>query len=172
MNTNAGADFSECKKYRYRLWRIWDNKLPLAMCIGLNPSTANAVKTDPTITNLAKMLKILGYGGFYMMNCWPYIASKPEQLKHSPMSDEWNNNVLTVTASLCKDVIFCWGNFEIVTEKGRDTELAEMFPNAKCFGFTKSGKPFHPLAMMYAGLTNEPSLTHFTTQTIRYENNT
>lgn len=158
---NAGADFSECGRYRYKLWRIWDETLPRAMCIGLNPSTANATKTDPTITNLIKMLKILGYGGFYMMNCWPFISSKPENLKHNPVSDEWNNNLLTIVSSKCQDVIFCWGNFDIVSKKGRDIELAEMFPNAKCFGLTKSGKPFHPLAMMYAGKTNEPQLIKY-----------
>jgi hypothetical protein len=27
----AGADFSECGKYRYKLWRIWDENKPLAM---------------------------------------------------------------------------------------------------------------------------------------------
>lgn len=83
-----------------------------------------------------------------MMNCWAYITSKPELLKINPMSDEWNNNLITVTASKCKDVIFAWGTFKIIKELGRDKELIEMFPNAKCFGKNADGSPFHPLAMM------------------------
>ena len=157
----AGADFSNDGKYRYRLWRIWDEKLPKVMCIGLNPSTANASKNDNTINVLSKMLKHLGYGGFYMMNCFAFITSKPELLQHNPMSDEWNNNTMTVTAGLCSDVIFAWGNFKIIQETGRDKELIEMFPNAKCFGKNANGTPFHPRAMSYKGLLNNPSLTKY-----------
>ena len=68
FDNNSGAEFSKCGKYRYKLWRIWNTELKLAMCIGLNPSTANANKNDQTISYLIKMLSILGYGGFYMMN--------------------------------------------------------------------------------------------------------
>lgn len=42
---NNGAEFSECGKYRYKLWRIWDDKLPLAMCIGLNLLPPTKAKT-------------------------------------------------------------------------------------------------------------------------------
>ena len=66
-----GAEFSKCGKYRYKLFRIWNRELPLVMAIGLNPSTANANKNDQTINYLILMLTKLGYGGFYMMNCWP-----------------------------------------------------------------------------------------------------
>lgn len=153
-----GADFSQDRKYRYRLWRIWDEKLPKAMCIGLNPSTANAEKNDNTINILIRVLGKLGYGGFYMMNCWAFITSKPELLQHNEMSDEWNDNVITVTAGECQDVIFAWGNFDIIKEKGRDKELEEMFPNAKCFGKNQNGTPFHPRALSYKGLLNNPKL--------------
>lgn len=147
FDNNSGAEFSEDGNYRYKLWRFWDER-PKAMCIGLNPSTANGTKNDQTISYLIKMLSILGYGGFYMMNCFAYITSNPKLLKHNPMSDEWNNNVLTVVASQCQDVIFSWGGFKIIKETGRDKELIKMFPNAKCFGINKDGSPFHPLAMM------------------------
>lgn len=148
FDNNSGAEFSKCGKYRYKLWRIWDETKPRAVCIGLNPSTANGTKNDQTISYLIKMLTVLGYGGFYMMNCWPYIASKPELLMRNPITDEWNNDMITVTASQCQDVIFCWGNFKIIREYDRDKELIEMFPRAKVFGKNANGTPFHPLAMM------------------------
>lgn len=155
---NAGAEFSECGKYRYKLWRVWDTSLPKVMCIGLNPSTANASKNDNTINLLIRMLGQLGYGGFYMMNCFAYITSDPKLLKHNPMSDEWNNNTMTVVASLCDEIVFAWGNFPVIREVGRDKELEEMFPNARCFGINKNGTPFHPRAMSYKGLLNSPQL--------------
>lgn len=144
QNMGKGATFSGDGVYRYSLWRIWDESLPKVMCIGLNPSTANGTKNDNTISLLIAMFKYLGYGGFYMVNCFAYITSDPKLLKHNPASDEWNNDMLTVTASKCKDVVFAWGSFKVITERGRDKELIEMFPNAKCFGKSANGSPWHP----------------------------
>ena len=45
----SDAFFSKDRLYRYALWRIWDNELPKVLFIGLNPSTADEVKDDPTI---------------------------------------------------------------------------------------------------------------------------
>ena len=149
--SNSGASFSICGNYRYSLWRIWDESKPLVMCIGLNPSTANRDKDDTTIRYLKKMLPILGYGGFYMMNCWAFISSNPTRLlahRFDKVPCDYNNEVISLTAQKCTDTIFCWGNFKLVYESGRDKELIEMFPNGKCFGFNKNGTPFHPLAMM------------------------
>ena len=141
----AGAEFSECRNYRYALWRIWDKSLPLVMFIGLNPSTANETDNDPTIKSVCRIAKNNGYGGVYMMNCFAYVSTDPKLLKRNPMSDEWNNNTLTVIASKCQDIIFSWGNFDVVKETGRDKELSEMFPNAKALHINKNGSPKHPL---------------------------
>ena len=35
------AKLSECRKYRYALWRTWDDSKPYVMFVGLNPSTAD-----------------------------------------------------------------------------------------------------------------------------------
>ena len=140
-----GAEFSPCRKYRYTLWRIWDDTKPFVMFIGLNPSTANETKLDNTIRSVSRISKFNNYGGFYMVNCWAYVATDPCDLKHDPMFDEWNNNKLSITAGKCKDVVFAWGNFNIVKDNGRDAELKVMFPNAKAIGFNKNGSPKHPL---------------------------
>ena len=44
-----GADFSDDRVYRYRLWREWDDSLPSCLFVMLNPSTADATQDDPTI---------------------------------------------------------------------------------------------------------------------------
>ena len=153
---NKGAEFSPDKMYRYKLWRIWDEELPLVMCIGLNPSTANADTNDPTINYLIKMLKILGYGGFYMMNLFAYISSKPEDLLTcaDPIGD--NDYYLSQVRSMCSDVIVCWGNFK--QAKDRIEQVLPRYPLAKCFGKNLNGTPMHPLALMYNGQSNEPKL--------------
>jgi len=139
-----GAEFSDCRKYRYALWRIWDRTKPLVMFVGLNPSTANEVDADPTIRSVGRIAKHNGYGGFYMMNCFPYVSTDPEQLRdfgNTATNDHW----LYKVAAMSKDVVFAWGSFAVVRELGRDIEMTGMFPNAKALFINKNGSPKHPL---------------------------
>ncbi len=140
------AEFSPCGKYRYYLSRIWDTQLPLAMCIGLNPSTANSEEDDPTIRNLTELLKNNGYGGFYMMNLYALISSKPEVLYHVSDNLKDNDYWLVKIAPICQDVIFCWGSFKNIS--ARVKKVQQIIPNIipKCFGKSKKGNPIHPLA--------------------------
>lgn len=156
FDSGKGAEFSECGKYRYKLWRIWDTKLPLVMCIGLNPSTANADKDDPTINNLRRALTTLGFGGFYMMNLFAWISSQPEALLVVPDPVGENDSKLKEVEALCSEVIVCWGGF-MQAEK-RVKQVLPNYPNAKCFGKNKNGTPMHPLALMYNGTVKNPSL--------------
>ncbi len=141
----CGAEFSPCREYRYALWRIWDKSLPLIMFIGLNPSTANETEPDQTIHSVYRISKRLGYGGFYMMNCFPHISTNPENLflstQHAFFNDQW----LTKVAAMCEEIVFAWGGFEIVKHSGRDQELCKMFPHAKALIINKDGSPHHPL---------------------------
>lgn len=161
---NNGAEFSPCRKYRYKLWRIWNNDLPLAMCIGLNPSTANSEKNDPTIRTLKATLSRLGYGGFYMMNLFAWISSKPQDLLACENAIGENESKLKEVESICDDVILCWGSFRQAEQ--RIKEVLPNYPNAKCFGKTKDGKPFHPLAMMYNGTVKSAVLFEYQNESL------
>jgi|SRR6185369_546378 len=148
---NNGAHFSECRKYRYFLWRIWDKEKPLVMFIGLNPSTANESTDDNTIKRVMGIAKNLGYGGIYMMNCFPFISTNPDDLKdfgNNAINEHW----LYINSKVCRDVVFAWGNFKIVSETLRDKELIAMFPNAFALKINKNGSPKHPL---YCPLNSE-----------------
>lgn len=107
-----GAQFSDCGKYRYQLWRIWDSNLPIAQCIGLNPSKATDVDNDPTITRIIGLLTAKGYGGFYMTNLFALISPHPEDLRACPDPVKDNDHWLQETHKKCDEVIFCWGNFK------------------------------------------------------------
>jgi len=145
---DSGAEFSNNRKYRFTLWRIWDKTKPLVMFIGLNPSTANETENDPTVCSVGRIAKVNGYGGFYMMNCWAYISTDPKVLKEHKWDKnmcEWNDNMLMTTKAKCKDVVFAWGSFSIVNKTGRDKELLKMFPDAMVLFLNKNGSPKHPL---------------------------
>ena len=53
----SSALFSECRTYRYALWRVWDESLDSILFIGLNPSTADESHNDPTISRCINFAK-------------------------------------------------------------------------------------------------------------------
>jgi len=138
--TDNGAYFSDCRKYRYALWRIWDKSKQLVMFIGLNPSTANESKDDPTIRRVKKFASDWGFGGFYMMNLFAYVTSDPGELKkHNNLI---NNFWLLKISSKCKRVVFAWGSFNEATERAQ--EVIQMFAGY-ALRINKDGSPRHPL---------------------------
>jgi hypothetical protein len=142
-DNRSGAIFSECRKYRYALWRIWDENKPLVMFIGLNPSTANETGDDPTIRRVKSMAKSWGYGGVYMMNLFAYVSTDPAKLLLPEALDKVNEYHLLATSQKCRKIIFAWGNFKEAEQQGR--KIADVFPNAYALHINKNGSPKHPL---------------------------
>lgn len=139
----SGATFSECRKYRYALWRIWDAQLPLLMFIGLNPSKADETNKDNTIGKVTKVAEHNGYGGFYMMNLFAVVSKKPEVLKTDPDPLGDNDGWIEKIALKCKDVVFAWGDFKEARQRAE--KIKELFPNAFALHINKNGSPKHPL---------------------------
>lgn len=153
----VGAIFSEDRKYRYALWRIWDTALPKLQFIGLNPSKAGEYNNDNTITKLIKITRNNGFGGFYMTNLFGIISPKPEILLTDvdPIGD--NDRYLTEFSPNCTRVVFAWGNFKEAYACDKRTALSykpcradqviSMFEdhNKWCLAKNKSGSPKHPL---------------------------
>lgn len=139
----GGAEFSQCRKYRYGLWRIWDEEKPLIMFIGLNPSTASENMDDPTIRRVKRFAKDWGYGGVYMCNLFAFVTAYPEELKTCDDPINENDKWLARFGFMCKDVLFAWGSFK--EAKQRAEVVSKMFPGAVCLGITKDGSPKHPL---------------------------
>lgn len=137
-----GATFSEGRKYRYALWRIWDKNKPLIMFIGLNPSTVNEHKDDPTICRVKKFAFDWGYGGVYMMNLFAYVTAYPKELIkcNNPLGD--NDKFLKKISERCDKIIFAWGSFD--EAKDRAKKVAEMF-DGYALMINKDGSPRHPL---------------------------
>lgn len=75
----TGAIFSECRRYRYALWREWDRNAPQMIVIGLNPSTADERVDDPTIRRCIDFAK-QGCGKLVMLNLFAFRATKPADM--------------------------------------------------------------------------------------------
>lgn len=135
------ATFSQDRKHRVMLHRLWDQQRPCATVIGLNPSNANEKDDDPTIGFVTRVLNFNGYGGLFMVNLFTMITPHPKDL----VLDMKLLNAVSVwrTASMsCKDVVFAWGNFKTL---GRNQTAKREFPKALCFDILKSGEPRHPM---------------------------
>ena len=140
-----GAEISECSKYRYSLWRIWDKDKPIFTFIGLNPSTADHVQDDPTITRCINFAKSWGGGGIYMANLFAYRATKPQEMmaQEDPIGTQ-NDEYLHRLASQSKHIIACWGNDGAFKE--RSAFVKQLLKDKLYYlELNKSGEPKHPL---------------------------
>lgn len=141
---NTDAVFSECRKYRYALWRTWDDSKPYAMFIGLNPSTADETENDSTIHRCINFAKDWGYGGLCMANLFAFCTKDPGEMKAAespigPLNNEW----LSKLSNNAGIVIAAWGDDG--SYLGRSKEVTAMLTNLKCLKINKSGEPAHPL---------------------------
>ena len=138
------ATFSNCRKYRYSLSRIWDKKKKLVLFIGLNPSTANEEVDDPTIKRCINYVQNWGYGGLIMVNLFAYRVTLPSGLKKVKYPIGEDNDKYIMTLSKKADItVAAWGNNGNLY--GRDKQVFDLIPNLMCLKLNKSGQPAHPL---------------------------
>lgn len=140
----SGALFSEDRKHRYLLWRIWKQKTPSLLFIGLNPSTADDKMNDPTIRRLIKFAAGWGFGSLYCANLFTQVTPRPSDLiKVDNLAIEKSILSIQRSAEKCDTILFGWGSFK--EAKMVSEQIVEMFPRAKCLGVNHDGSPKHPL---------------------------
>lgn len=145
------AILSDCGQYRYELRRTWDESLPKAMFLMLNPSTADADIDDPTIRRCLAFAKSWGYGGILVGNLFAYRATDPKALLTAadPIGRE-NEAHLKAMQNESSAVICAWGNGRLV-EKLSKKYCEDYKPLSKFAGrlfyleLANDGTPKHPL---------------------------
>jgi hypothetical protein len=169
------AIFSEDGLFRYTLWRhLTPELLPFeappipdreyVQFIGLNPSTADNVKNDRTISKLMKLAGWWGYQWMLMTNLFAYRTKEPKEMKKhlgakSPIGID-NFRHVVEKAKRAHMVVCCWGNDGAhLNQSGvMRAALAAAKVDLKCFKITATGEPQHPLY-----LKNETALIPFRT---------
>lgn len=149
MDKQRSATFSTDRKYRYRLYRVWDDKKPVVLFIGLNPSTADEIHDDPTVRRCIGFAKLWNYGGMIMGNIFSYRSTDPSVLAKifSPVGTD--NDVALQQMYIESGLsVACWGSNGILGDRGR--EVANLLPKLKCFGITVTRQPLHPLYLPYS----------------------
>jgi hypothetical protein len=147
-----GARFSPCRRYRYRLWRIWDEAKPAGVYVMLNPSVADEHEDDNTITRCMRRAQRLGAGGIVVMNLFAWISPYPEDLYgvDDPVGPDTDVEMLDACRA-AHHVVCGWGTHG--THRNRDREMLAMLRASgirpMALGFNKGGSPKHPLYVRY-----------------------
>lgn len=152
----SGAIISPCGRYRYHLWRVWDECLPCLCLVMQNPSTADATDDDATIRKCVGFARRGGYGGISVRNVFAYRATDERELLTvaDPFGPDNEAHLLAVRdVSMLTRLVVAWGN------RFGGKRLAHHYTRAAvtlslsspyCLGTTKSGEPKHPLMVGYA----------------------
>lgn len=148
--------FSPDRIYRYTLWRCWRkdglipnvSRLTYAMFIGLNPSTADETKNDPTIRKCIGFAKRWGLDALCMTNLFAFRATDPRVMKQQadPIGED-NDKWLKQVAHQASVIVAAWGLHG--AHNGRDKRVTRMIGDVRCLRYTKDGFPEHPLYVPY-----------------------
>jgi hypothetical protein len=124
------------------------------MLVGLNPSTADAKRDDPTIRRCIGFARDWGFGGVWVLNLFAFRATEPADLKAADdpvgaRNDQWLRRV----ARRCGRIVACWGNHGAFL--GRSARVRAMLGDRlEVIRLNASGEPAHPL---YLPKTLKPS---------------
>lgn len=156
----TGAILSPDRKYRYRLWRAWDQEKPRLVFIMLNPSTADEIEPDPTITRCIVRARGMGFGGLEVVNLFAWRSTSPRVLKQipDPVGPGNDQHIFAVCETAMDNdgmIILGWGEYGKLF--GRGDALRRMLNdrqiNTYALAMNDSGHPKHPL---YVGYAEEP----------------
>jgi len=144
----AGARFSECRRWRYLLWRRWDESRPAANFLMLNPSTADEFQLDPSCTRARLYAERWGFGALIVTNLFAWRATDPRDMKaaREPVGRA-NDRAIVRAAREAALVVCAWGNHGAHRERAASvlSMLRDAGVGLHALRLTGAGEPAHPL---------------------------
>ena len=118
------------------------------MFIGLNPSTADESRDDPTLIRCIKFAQSWGYGSVCIANLFAFRATRPmEMMAASDPVGRENNRWLKKLSAEASLVVAAWGNNG--TYRDRSSGVRILVGNLYCLKLNRSGEPAHPLYLRH-----------------------
>jgi hypothetical protein len=118
----------------------------MLMWCALNPSTADEVQLDPTLTRIRGYTLREGFDGFIMTNLFAWRATDPKEMKAAadpvgPENDHW----LLECARQCGKIVAAWGSHGSFMD--RDIQVCSLLKDFEmvCLKKNNDGAPAHPL---------------------------
>jgi hypothetical protein len=147
------AVISPCGLFRYSLTRSWDAKRPRLLFVMLNPSTADALLDDRTVTKCVAFATRLGYGSIEIVNLWAFRTKNPVVLKAADYPVGAENDAHIAAACARADLVICaWG--QNARRNGRNLpRVAQVLGLIRTWSasgpmalrLSEDGTPWHPL---------------------------
>lgn len=155
---HRSAVISDCKRYRYRLYRSWGDG-PFVVFLMFNPSTADAEIDDPTIRKCIGFAKRWGYPGLTVVNLFALRSTDPKAVGRALYAEAVgpeNDSAILAACGTAKEVIAAWGcGQHMKGHRDRPTKvlklIRETLPDLRisCLGLSADGSPRHPLMLAY-----------------------
>ena len=148
VKSASGALFSDCRKWRYLLWRRWDKSLPVANFLMLNPSTADEVKLDPTCSRARGYAEAWGYGALIVTNVFAFRNTNPREMKAARDPVGPGHDAAIVRAAKEAQIVVCaWGNHGLFLDRSSSVKrlLDKNRIELHALRVNGNGEPAHPL---------------------------
>jgi len=155
---SSGAVFDSRRRYRYLLWRNWDESLPAASFVMLNPSAADEHTNDPTIARSVALASSQGFGRIFVVNLFAYMTKSPVLLKKAryPITCRTdardgghNDDYIKWALVNSGHIVLAWGNHGAYLNRHLEVlklvQSLEVEDKCLMFSLTKQGQPRHPL---------------------------
>jgi hypothetical protein len=153
--------------YRYSLGRMWRTNGKIAVFVMLNPSTADHLEDDPTVSRCMKWARTWDCSGLLVVNMFAWRGTFPADLHRAirkdvdavgPRNDMFIRAASMVAGRTGGPVVAAWG-----AHGGRYPQRVAQVVRAlhggqlMALGTTTAGHPVHPLARVkMTGLTRWP----------------
>lgn len=159
-NDYAWCVLSDDEKYRYELGRVWVPSRGLAVFCMMNPSVADDVDPDLTLTKCVGFAQQWNLGGVILVNAFALRSTNPRRLLHEtdpigPENDRFITDALLRSAR--KMTIAAWGGLPKPANglyvpcdlPLRIQRVERLCLSWHCLGITRDGFPKHPSRIAY-----------------------
>jgi hypothetical protein len=150
------AIYSPCQRYRYALKHEWErnglNSMACTVFLMVNPSSATACATDPTVARCIGYAKRWGMSSVVVLNLFALRSTDPQGLLacEDPCGPE-NDRLIAEYAAKTDGVVCAWGGPYSpkalgVLVRTRAIRVRKLLAGRlTCLATAKGGEPRHPL---------------------------
>ncbi len=145
LGLTGSAVFSDCRAYRYTLARKLSENAGVCVFCMLNPSTADAMKNDPTVRRCVGYAQQWGFGTLAVVNIFALRSTDPKALyDHADPVGPDNDWYLSRAAEAADLFVCAWGTHG--RERGKFViDMLRDKARLMCLTRNKDGSPGHPL---------------------------
>jgi len=143
----SAATMSDDGVYRYDLSRQLSMMGERTILfVGLNPSTADALKDDPTVRREIAFSRAWGFDWYLKGNLYAYRSTNPKVLlKISDPVGPANRDALERMVDRSELIVAAWGCNPLTPAAKFNAVWILNLEKTRCFGINQDGTPQHPL---------------------------